>query len=103
MLGDADGDTSANTSKGGRPKGSTNAHKRDVETKYKKCVDSITEDYVALLLALKRDCKKRLPKGALSNLISQKKRSIISPETFPSKLFRAAFAQEEILPLNLLE
>ena len=42
MLADADEDTSANTSKGERLKGSTNTHKREMETKYKKCVDSIT-------------------------------------------------------------
>ena len=46
---DVDEATGVKTPKGGRPKGSTNAYKREIYFKYKQCVHSISQDYVSLL------------------------------------------------------
>lgn len=50
-VGEVTGDYNAtgNVSKEGRSKGSTYAHKREMDAKYQECVKNITEDYSMLL------------------------------------------------------
>ena len=48
-LPEVDNDTAPKASKAGRPKGTTNANKRETEESYKTCVHTITKDYSTLL------------------------------------------------------
>jgi len=45
-----DDEATGGVSKGGRPKGSTNTYKREMDLRYQECVHSITQDCVTLLV-----------------------------------------------------
>jgi len=60
---------SDDSSKVGRPKGSTDAYKREMDLKYQACVNSITREFVTL----HGTTSKQLPPGALSDIIESKK------------------------------
>ena len=64
-----DDEASGNSSKVGRPKGSTEAYKREMDLKYEACVNSITREF----FTLHGTTSKQLPLGALSDLIESKK------------------------------
>jgi hypothetical protein len=77
---------------GGRPKGSTDAAKHDVDQKYKACVNSIVIDYVAEKKK-SDETSKRLPKNFLQNLIMRKQSEHkvtdeIKPKTIYSRVSR---------------
>ena len=50
-------DVSATLSKAGRPKGTTNARKREIAATRKECLDSITKDYATILAVKKLEGK----------------------------------------------
>jgi hypothetical protein len=62
-------EATAGVSKRGRPKGITDAYKREMDANYKDCVNSITLDYISLV----GNQSKRLSPGALCDLVKSKK------------------------------
>ena len=72
-LPEVDNDTDPKASKAGRPKGTTNANKRETEENYKIWVHTITKDY-STLLATKKLQGKQVPKGALPEIIQSRKK-----------------------------
>ena len=97
--GDAGGDDTVDEAipKAGRPKGSTNASKREKTERYRQCVAAITYEYATTLTANKL-ANKRTVKGYLNNLIQQKRTEFNVSDEIPNRTIQNRAQRGSLTP-----
>ncbi len=85
------------SSKAGRPKGSTMQKKREDISKYKQCLNAITEEYHKELISHK-ETRRRLMSGHLEAVIKQKKEEFGVSDYISAKTIRTRINRGRLAP-----